>query len=73
MGRKPRSESDVCDARRMRVHAERNRCGQHHGAFVDRCFPGPICMPASGLPLVAIVTVPSCSTRLIVAVLPSRR
>ena len=35
--------------------------------------PGPIWMPASGLPLVAIVTVPSSCTRLIVAVLPSRR
>ncbi len=35
--------------------------------------PGPICMPASGLPLVAIVTLPFFSTRLIVAVLPSRR
>src|SRR6202043_2889523 len=41
MGRKPRSEPDVCDARRVRVHAQRYCCGQPHGAFVDRCFPRP--------------------------------
>ena len=57
----------------MRLHAERYGRGQHHGAFVHRASPGPICMPASGLPLVAMVTVPPSSTRLMVAVLPSRR
>ena len=39
MGRKPGSEADVRDPRGMRVHAERYCRSQHHGAFVNRCFP----------------------------------